>query len=366
MRDCNAANERIKHRYFAFLKEAYGYNEKTIDEVAKALSRFETHSRGRDFARFHFEQAIAFKRSLVETPRQLTGKPLSKATSHKILSHLKRFFSWLARQRGFRSRLDSSDADYFNLSEKDVRIAQAQLPQAAPTLEQIHYVLSLMPSQSDIDKRNRAIVAFVQLTGARVAAIASMKLRHVKLEDSVVHQDARQVRTKFSKTFITAFFPVGGQALEILSDWVRFLRNELRWDDDDPLFPATNVTRGERRLFEACGVKRKHWNTTEPVRKIFRRAFEGVGLRYFNPHSFRDTLVEFAERICCTPEEFKACSQNFGHEKVMTTFLSYGTVSEKRQIEIVRELRARETRVVGDEARLLREFASFLRTRSSG
>lgn len=37
---------------------------------------------------------------------------------------------------------------------------------------------------------------------------------------------------------------------------------------------------------------------------------------------------------CQTPEEFKACSQNFGHDGVMTTFVSYGEVQESRQSEI--------------------------------
>ena len=37
----NPANERTKHRYYAYLKEARRYSEATIDGVAKALARFE-------------------------------------------------------------------------------------------------------------------------------------------------------------------------------------------------------------------------------------------------------------------------------------------------------------------------------------
>lgn len=36
----NAENERIKRRYFAYLKEAKRYSEPTVDAVAKALARF--------------------------------------------------------------------------------------------------------------------------------------------------------------------------------------------------------------------------------------------------------------------------------------------------------------------------------------
>lgn len=48
----SAANERIKREYFAYLKEAKGRDEATIDGVAKALARFEESTKSRDFKRF--------------------------------------------------------------------------------------------------------------------------------------------------------------------------------------------------------------------------------------------------------------------------------------------------------------------------
>ena len=63
-----------------------------------------------------------------------------------------------------------------------------------------------------------------------------------------------------------------------------------------------------------------------------------AGLEYFNPHSFRKTLALLGEKVCQTPEEFKAWSQNLGHEQVMTTFSSYGEVASARQAEIIRTL----------------------------
>ena len=63
-----------------------------------------------------------------------------------------------------------------------------------------------------------------------------------------------------------------------------------------------------------------------------------AGLPYFNPHSFRNTLAQLGEEVCKTPEQFKAWSQNLGHEKVLTTFLSYGEVACQRQGEIIHNL----------------------------
>jgi integrase len=108
-------------------------------------------------------------------------------------------------------------AEYFNLSDKDTRIATAQREQKAPTLEQVKHVINTMPSDTEIERRNRALIAFTLLTGARDSAIASMKLKHVDLIANSVSQDAREVNTKFSKTFTTFFFPVGDEILSIVS-----------------------------------------------------------------------------------------------------------------------------------------------------
>jgi integrase len=90
--------------------------------------------------------------------------------------------------------------------------------------------------------------------------------------------------------------------------------------------------------FKSAGLSRSAWRTTAPIREIFREAFQAAGLPYFNPHSFRKTLVQLGERTCKTPEAFKAWSQNLGHEGVLTTFYSYGEVRTERQAEIIRGL----------------------------
>jgi site-specific recombinase XerD len=164
-------NERIKRQYFAYLKEAKQHSEPTVDAAAKALHRFEEYTRYKDFKVFHTEQAIAFKRHLAAQKAERSGERLSKATLYATLTQLKRFFQWLAWQPGFRSRFQYSDAEFFNLSDKDTRIATAQREQTAPTLEQVKHVIQMMPSETEIERRNRALVAFTLLTGARDSAI---------------------------------------------------------------------------------------------------------------------------------------------------------------------------------------------------
>jgi integrase len=334
----NPDNVRIKHQYFAFLKEAKSHSEQTVDTVAMALDRFEVYNNHKDFKAFHHEQAVAFKRHLAEQNSLRTGERLSKATLYSTLAHLKRFFQWLAWLPGYKSRLKFSDAEYFNLSDKETRVATARREQVGPKLEQVKHVIAAMPAKTEIERRNRALVAFTLLTGARDSAVASMKLKHIDLSVNCVNQDAREVKTKFSKTFNTYFFPVGVEIRQIVAEWVKYLREEKQWGDNDPLFPATVMAQGATQQFEAAGLKRNHWSTAAPIRAIFRDAFVSAGVPYFNPHSLRKTLVQLGLAVCRSAEDFKAWSQNLGHEGVMTTFTSYGEVPFQRQGEIIRSL----------------------------
>jgi integrase len=363
MKNHNPENERTKRAYFTFLKESKGLSEASIDATATAIARFEAYTRCRSFKAFHFEQATAFKRQLAAQVGQRSGEPLSKATLRHTLAALKAFFEWLSGQSGFRQRVTYSDASYFNLSLKDATVARATREERIPTLEQIHRVLDSMPQQTEVDRRNRAMVALASLTAARADALASMRLQHIDIKSGCITQDARQVRTKNSKSFPTFFVQIGGNARDIVEDWISYLERERLWGPNDPLFPATRVRLDENHQFAVVGIDRKGWRNATAVRKIFRDAFASAGLPYSNPHTFRKTLARFGQQTCRTPEEYKAFSQNIGHEAVLTTFTSYGEVPHERQATIIRSLRTRKEAT--DNAELANEIMDLISRRNS-
>ena len=193
-----------------------------------------------------------------------------------------------------------------------------------------------MPYVTVLERRNRALIAFALLSGARDDAIASLSLKHIDIERRQLNQDAREVRTKNAKTMTTWFFPVGDDIEAIFSDWVHFLRTELLWGSDDPLFPASKVAIGDSGHFENCGLGRKHWKSAAAIREIFRNAFALAELPYFNPHSLRKTLALYGYSRCRGDfEALKAWSQNLGHTQMLTTLSSYGNVPPERQAEIL-------------------------------
>ena len=360
MRTYCQANERIKREYLIYLKEAQRNSEPTIDSVATAIARFEQYNGYKDFKRFHIQQAVAFKKKLAVQTNTATGKALSLATQRATLTTLRSFFIWLAAQPGYKSRFTYADADYFNLSEKDNRAAQSHTQRPFPSLEQAQYAIRAMPSSNAVEQRDRALVAFTLMTGCRDGALVSLKLKHVDLKNQLVKFDAREVDTKFSKSFDTVFMPVGDDIRSILGDWIAALTSEHLWAPTDPLFPKTLMDFGAGYGFRAAGLAREHWTTANAVRRIFRDAFERAGLPYFHPHSFRHTLAQLGEQVCRSPEEFKAWSQNHGHEHVMTTFNSYGKVSPPRQAELIRQLSSPSVPAQRDLAELLRQAASVV------
>ena len=181
MQRYNPKNERTKKEYFRFLKEADRKADTTIDGVRKAISRFEEYTGYKDLATYNKEQAVAFKKQLAKSRGVRTGQPMAKSTLVHTTSALKDFFRWLSFQRGYKAKLKVTDIEYLNLSENEMRAAKEPRFKAFPTLEQIRATIGSMPSETEIERRDRALLAMTILTGARDSALASLRLKHVDL-----------------------------------------------------------------------------------------------------------------------------------------------------------------------------------------
>jgi len=339
---CNPKNERIKRKYFEYQKEAHQKSQSTIDNIRKSITRYEKHTNYKDLKTFNKDKAIDFKKYLSLSKAKGKNEALSKSTLLSTTRNLKDFFKWLAYQPGYKSKINLLHIDYLNLSEKETRIAKAQKFKEYPTLEQIEKVILNMPVNTEIEKRDRALIAFTLLSGMRDRAIASLRLKHIDIERKLVKQDPREVKTKFSKAINTFFFPVGDPFEQIFKEWIDYLYKEKLYNNNDPVFPRTKLSLDKNQMFTAYELEPICWNSANQIRKIFKEAFEQAGLTYFTPHTFRNTLVNLGERICQTPEQFKAWSQNLGHEQVLTTFNSYGYITPDKQGEIIKNINSKK------------------------
>lgn len=335
-RKTNPKNDRAKRDYLIDLKEAMQRSEATVEQARHAIDRLEKYTGFKDFATFNKDQAIAFKQSLLNGTTARTGKPIAIATVHHILQFVRDFLRWLSGQPGYRRRINPKHIAYLNLTMGEERQAHAARPTAYHSVEDYRRAVLAMPAETEIERRDQAIMAMVLAIGARDDALIGLKLKHVDIAKRRVFQDPREVRTKFRKP-INAYFvtAVGEDMLDIVRAWVKFLTEDCGFGPDDPLFPKTQVAPDAAGNFAPVGLGREHWADASPVRKIFKEAFERVGLAYVHPHSIRHTLTQLAYALKLPPEEMKAFSQNLGHDSLLTTFTSYGHVSDERQAEIM-------------------------------
>lgn len=336
MRKVNEENERIKRKYFHFIREADGKDEKTVEKIASAIFRFEKAINFKPFKRFNTEQAVSFKRRLQTAKNPTTGKPLSKSTIDSILRELRGFFRFLAGQQGYKSKISYSDAAYFNNNMNDARVAHAHRETCFPTVEQARHAFDQMPKDTEIERRNRALFAFLLLTGARIAAIASLKLKHIDLIEGCVYQDARDVNTKRAKTFTTWFLPIDEEYTAVFYEWVTYLRDEKLFGNEDALFPKPEMGIGEVGGFEVAGLSRETYQSSTALRDTIKQAFINAGLPSFAPHSFRKTIVKWGDKAYPDRESFKAFSLNIGHSETSTTMSAYYPISTERQAELIR------------------------------
>ena len=336
MRKFNEENERIKRKYLRYIKEAKRQDVKSVDKAAAAIFRFEETTKFKSFKLFHIDQAITFKRKLEAAKNARTGKPLSKSTIDGTLRLVKAFVHWLAGQQGYKSRISYSDAEYFNNSAKDARIAHAQREVRYPTMAQAFHAFSQMPNETEIERRNKAVFAFVMMTAARDGAIASLTLKRHCSKYNNVSQDARDVNTKGAKTFTTWFMPVDTAYHQCFEDWVGYLRVTKLFGNDDALFPKPILGLGETGGVVVAGLSRDPYANGHKICEITKQAFSNAGLPVFTPHGFRKTLAMYGDEICTTREAFKAWSLNIGHTNLVTTVQSYMPVSTQRQKELIK------------------------------
>lgn len=337
MRKFIEENERAKRAYVHYLENAKGLDQKSTDKALAAILRFEQSTGFKTFKRFHIEQASRFKTDLAKAKGR-TGKLLSHATVDATLALVRGFFHWLAGQSGYKSRISYSDTDYFRNTRKDARVAHTQRDIPYPSASAAFHAFQAMPQATEFQHRNKALFAFFMLTGARVGAVASLRLKHIDLFHGHVFQDGRDVDTKNAKTIDTTFFPVDPAYLECFTAWVYYLREVRLFGPQDALFPKPEMGLAKGGGFAVTGLSRDTYRGTEILNRIIRNAFDSVQMPEYTPHSFRKTLAMLGDEKCKSLEEHKAWSMNMGHENLITTISAYMPVSNQRKAELIKSM----------------------------
>lgn len=337
MSKAKAKNEKMKRKYFDWLAGAEGYSEKTLDAIEKAIWKYEEFTKDADFAEFNSKIAQQFKKHLGTRPNTRSGGTLSLPTQYHTLRHVNSFFMWLSGQSGYKSKIKPLDVRYLRLTKEESRKATSPAHPKYPTLSHIKK-LCAFEIETEIDRRDRAMIAFAALSGMRDLAIISLPLGCFDPNTLHVEQDPKfGVQTKFSKHITTVLFRFDQQLLGYVLEWERYLREQKLFTDADPLFPATNVELKSEteHAFTAKGVEAKFWASAGTMRKVFQDRARQQELEYFSPHKFRHFAISEAQKYAHSAEELKAVSQNVGHENLGTTFFGYGHMDTFRVKDVI-------------------------------
>jgi integrase len=358
MKKYNLKNEQIKRRYFGWLKDAEGFSPSTIGQIVRSISLWEDHVKAQDFRDFDVSAVKAFKKMLQEKTNAVTKQPLSVTTLHHHLVHLSEFYKWLSMQPGYKSKIGVTDAAYFQMDRKQTRIALHQPKRRTPTIDIIKKVVASIGAENEIDRRDQALMAFAFLTGMRIDAIISTPLGCIDTDSMKVSQNPTDgVRTKYAKTIPTTIFNFDESLVTVIKEWIGFLRKDKLFTDQDPLFPATTTEQEGfgSYCFTADKLGSNFWKNTNSARMIFKKRLQAADLGYFNPHSFRRAAINIALSLCKTPAEFKAVSQNLGHENIATTMFDYAVLPEDEVERHVRNLTKKKLNNKEEIAKMIAE-----------
>ena len=343
-------NELIKKQYFAYLEESEGFSQSSIDAHENAIILWQEFTKQDDLGKFNKKSAVEFKEWLKQKPSNGKGKHLSLSYCYSNLQRLKKFFDWLSKQPNYKSRIVQTDIQFLNLSKKDARAALATTRKKIPSMDEVIRLIESIEPKTEVDMRDRALLCFTLLTGARITAISSLPIESFDKNGLTVDQNPKLgVRTKFDKRIVTTFFPIPYEpARKHFIDWFDYLVGEKGYKLTDPLFPSTKLENGHENInyYNTGEVEPKFWKNSSSARKIFEKRYLAAGLPYYHPHTLRHLVVHEFTKIPLTEEEKKAISQNLGHENVGTTFGSYGygSINEEKQISIVRNIDLNGTR----------------------
>jgi site-specific recombinase XerC len=345
MSDVERKNALIKRAYMRHLEHVRGFGVKSRDQVMCSIGHLEDYLDG-DFCKFNSNIAIAFKAFLFDEVSKKTGNPLTTSMISKTCRNNTKFLVWLSEQAEFEPQFSAGDAAYLSPTA-DMKAAVRRRPvSSTPDIGDFVKAIMAMPHETLFERRGRAAMAMLALTGARADALASFRFGSVKLQKRQVDQDGIAVRTKDRKRIKTWFFPVGECLLLVIEDWLKTLK-ELGYVATDPLFPADERVAGPDGLLVSIGLSKTVWESCTPVRKIFKKLCEDNEMGCNHPHAIRRSLVKLAFRTLSKLEDLKAWSQNLGHSNIATTVLVYGELDALRQEEIMCELWANRLRQGG-------------------
>mgnify|MGYP001175672251 FL=1 len=278
--------QRDIDRFLNHLRDERRLSAHTISAYRRDLEKFTDFLTRREITTLR-QLVVAQARMF---PAQLNQSGLSSRSIQRALSAVRTLYRYLLRE--------SKVAINPFLTARDVGHSQAVIAPRAerrlpPTLsiEEIAQLVTIDP-QTDLDRRDRAILELFYSSGLRLAELSGLDLGDLDLGDAMV-----RVMGKGAKTRIV---PIGGYAREAVLAWLN-VRPACARESEQALFVNRSGTRlGARAIQQRVAV----WAQRQ-----------GLGRRV-HPHMLRHS---FASHVLESSSDLRAVQELLGHADISTT-----------------------------------------------
>jgi len=338
----NPANEIVKYKFFEKVEHKDGKDPKTVNQYVNALHEFEVATKFRDFKKYNSDWAIEFKNYLSDKTNKRTGDNISKSLYFHYIAFVKDFFKWLTANRSDYSKIKQGDIEYLTVSRNDRNKAKATGHQESHDVSDILATIRKMPSNNELEMRNKAMISLCLLTTPRISSLQTASIKSIKyFKDYDIWafvQDPRSQDTKFARN-IDAFFI--GQSQDIIQNVLEW-RNHLiskGFKSKTALFPVieTSFDKDGEPIMQ---LSNKYMQSQTQIRDIFKKAFIDNGLPYYKPHSFRHSVTRLVRIGEEATDTMIVLSENAGQKSGYSVMInSYGGDSLQRRAKIIKNIK---------------------------
>jgi len=213
--------------------------------------------------------------------------------------------------------------------------------------------IAASPASSISERRARAAVVFLFLSGMRIGAFVSLPLQAVDIKGrKVIQYPSLGVRTKNRKNGITYLFDIP-ELLRVVKEWDDEVREVLPptgfW------FALLSPENGQIDLnVSSVG---EHRSTL--ARRSIKEFFESANLTYHSPHKFRHGHIQYGAAHSKTVADFKAVSMNVMHASMEITDEFYSNLNDGELENRIRFLNKSGQNLEDSELELFRQFLEW-------
>jgi site-specific recombinase XerD len=312
----NKENWRMVKKYLAYRLE--------VDMLSKGSMRIQTIQ-----TRYLLEwaQNTPFRQAATIRPTfpeyMLTSRldseegRLSSGYIKKTLATARLFFTWLSENEiGYKGIRQS-----WVKTIKVKRLSDTPKTKDYVTYEEILKIAS-RPALSIQERRARAGMVFLYLSGMRIGAFVSLPIRAVDIPNRCVLQfPSMGVRTKNSKAAKTFLLDIP-ELLQVVQEWDNEVRAVL--PDNGFWFAPLSPQTGRIDLGAVEVGEHRH----SKARKDFRLWLAQEKLPYHSPHKFRHGHIHYGLERAENIADFKAVSMNAMHSNMEITDTFYSVLQD--------------------------------------